>query len=337
MLDRTGFSEVDGWNDDRHREAFAAFRASCSAFDALPPTATIGKGELAEPASTWQDVCASAAETAPEDAQAKRFFEEYFTPFTVRGDGLFTGYYEPLMHGSRTRQGRFRFPVYALPDDVQSGEPYLTREEIDRGALKGKNLEIAWVDDEIALFFTHIQGSGRIRFENGEQIRIGYAGKNNRAYVALGKVLKDNGELPPESVNFYTIRDWLRDNPNRAQAMMWENPSYVFFRELPADGSGPPGAQGVPLVAGRSLAVDARFLPYGIPLFLHTETPETPYARAMPLRRLMVAQDTGGAIKGPVRGDVFFGAGEEAEANAGLMKARGRYVLLVPNALASRL
>jgi membrane-bound lytic murein transglycosylase A len=271
--------------------------------------------------------------------------------------GLLTGYYEPELRGSRTKKGAFRYPLYLTPNDrlvVDLGEfkrdlagrkitgivrggrfrPYWDRGEIERGALRGRRLEFLWVDDPVALFFLQIQGSGRVELPDGSLVRVGYSGQNGHDYTAIGRVLIDAGELAAETVSLQTIRDWLRAHPERAGAVMDRNRSYVFFRVLP--GAAPEGSSGVELTAGRSLAVDDAFLPYGVPIWIDSVAPPIPpLGRAeTPLRRLVVAQDTGGAITGPVRGDLFLGPGREAEELAGRMKQPVRFWLLLPRGAA---
>lgn len=274
------------------------------------------------------------------------------------GDGLLTGYYEPLLTGARTPDARHRVPLYRPPPDlvavdlaafaadlagrrvtgrVEAGRlvPYSDRAAIDAGALAGRDLELLWVDDPVAAFFLHIQGSGRVRLPDGSLIRVGYAGQNGRPYRAIGRDLIELGALTPETVSLQTIRTWLLANPGAAPAVMQKNPSFVFFRDLGPvdDGEGPPGAQGAPLTPGRSLAVDTAHVALGTPVWLDTTAP-WPDGPG-PLRRLLVAQDTGGAIKGALRGDVFFGAGEDAEHTAGHMRSPGRWWVLLPHAAAA--
>lgn len=328
-LSPTRFDAVPGWTGDDHTAALKSFGRSCLAILEQPSQAMVGSGKLRAPAAVWQDVCREAMDT--EIGKAREFFETRFTPYVAEGGGLFTGYYEPLLYGSRKRHGRYQTPVYRLPFDVENGVPYYSRAEIERGALKKRHLELLYVSDPVMLFFAHIQGSAKVKIAGGGTIRIGYAGKNNHPYVSLGRVLKEMGEL--DEVNFFTLRDWLHDHPDRAKEVMQKNPSYVFFKQLPAYG-GPIGAEGVPLTPERSLAVDARFIPYGMPLFMHTALPETAQAAAKPFNQLVIAQDTGGAIKGPVRGDIFFGSGARAEYLAGMMNDHGTYVVLVPNRIA---
>ncbi len=315
-------------------------------------------GELAD----WRAVCAAATlgDHRGSAAAARDFFESFFLPYQVedRGDpqGLFTGYYEPVLDGSRQRSERYPVPLHVAPPDllridlgrfnpdlagyaiygrVADGElvPYWSRGEIDRGALAGQDLELLWVDDPIAKFFLQIQGSGQIRLDDGAVVRVGYASQNGQPYRAIGRDLIEIGALEREQVSLQSIRAWLRAHPEEAPALMARNSSYIFFQEQPqlGAGDGPLGAEGVSLTAGRSLAVDRRYLPLGAPLWLDSSAPGPD--GLVPLRRLMVAQDTGGAIKGVVRGDVFWGAGEQALAVAGRMRSQGRYAILLPRSL----
>ncbi len=324
----TNYDAMAGWERDAHKEALAAFKRSCEIILKTDPEKPIGKGLLAVPAAEWLDVCEEAMELSPR--RARQFFETRFTPFLPDREtqGLFTGYYEPLLKGSRKKIAKYRVPVYALPPDRVEGTPHLTHAQINAGGLKGRGLEILWVDDEVDLFFAHIQGSARVKLAGGGYTRLAYAGKNGHGYTAIGKVLKDRGELT--EVNMFTIRQWLAEHPQQQQEVLESNESYVFFKEM-EDGGSPPGAQGARLTPGRSLAVDHRFIPYGMPLFVQTMLhDETPW------QRVMIAQDTGGAIKGIVRGDIFFGAGKQAEERAGRMKGKGGYVLLLPNTIAAK-
>jgi membrane-bound lytic murein transglycosylase A len=302
---------------------------------------------------------------AGDEAGLRSLLAELFTPFVIANnaerEGLFTGYYEPELRGARRRKPPYVHPLYLAPRDpqvVDLGEfksdlagrkitgfvrggrfrPYWDRREIEGGAIRGKGLEFLWVDDPVALFFLQIQGSGRVVLPDGGVVRVGYASQNGHDYTAIGKVLIEMGELEREKVSLQTIRGWLAANPSRAGEVMAKNRSYVFFRVLPG---APVGSSGVELTPGRSLAIDPKFLPYGLPLWLDTTWPpaseEEAAARAAgeaakPLRRLVVGQDSGGAIRGPVRGDLFWGAGEAAEEAAGRMKERGRLWLLWPKA-----
>lgn len=353
VLKPAGFADLPGWNADRVAQAVPAFKRSCDRLKGQPDDRKLGPDGIAGTVADWHPVCRRlSALPEGDDATARTFFEEWFRPYAAgngdRRSGLFTGYYEVELKGSRAPDAAFPTPLYRKPSDLVmvdlaefsdrwKGErtagrvvdgrlrPYEDRAAIEAGSLAGKGLELLWAADPIAVFFLHIQGSGRVTFPDGGQMRVGYAGQNGHRYVAIGKELIDRGELKREEVSLQTIRAWLQAHPDQAAALMNRNPSYVFFQEL--SGDGPNGAQGVALTPGRSLAVDAKFLPYGAPVWLDAEDPLEPSQR---LRRLMVAQDTGGAIRGPVRGDVFWGHGLEAERKAGVMKSPGEYYLLLP-------
>ena len=362
-LAATDFDHLPGWREDDQGAALAALRKSCDAFAKQPGDSPVGPGGLAGTAADWRAPCAEAALLAPADAAAaRRFFETAFLPFKLANNanptGLFTGYYEIELRGSRRREGGFTSPLLKRPADlvmvelglfrpawrgeriagrVENGQlkPYASRAEIERGALAQRGLELFWVDDAVDAFFLHIQGSGRVRLPDGTVARIGYDGQNGHPYVPIGRLLAERGALPRDEVSMQTIRAWLAAHPGEAAALMEENPSYVFFREIagPADAGGPLGAQGVALTAGRSLAVDRAFLPLGAPIWLDLEDPAEGNGR---LRRLVVAQDTGGAIRGPVRGDLFWGFGPQAAERAGMMKDRGTYYILLPHDVAAR-
>lgn len=351
VLEPVSFADLPGWAADRHAGALAALRRSCAKPMRYPTRDDRGEERFGPP-EAWQSVCAEAGRVAGDDGAARDFFERRFRPYRVVGEdgdaGLITGYYEPELAGARQRSDVHRVPLYARPDDlvtvalsefgggfgderlagkVVEGrlEPYYSRARIVDGALARRGIEIAWVADPIAAFFLQIQGSGRVRLPDGEVMRLGYAATNGRPYTAIGRVLVAEGALALEDVSLQSIRAWLRANPARRREILDRNESYVFFREL--HGEGPIGTQGVALTPGRSLAVDRRFLPLGVPLWIDTPDPLVPES---PLRRLVVAQDTGGAIRGAVRGDLFLGAGPEAEERAGRMRSPGRYYVLLP-------
>jgi len=286
--------------------------------------------------AAWRELCEAAAALPPEDDGAsRRFFETSFVPLSVAdygtSEGLFTGYYEIELNGSRRRQGRYQTPIYRRPPDLEAAARY-SRAEIEDGALAGRGLELLWVDEPIDAFFLEIQGSGRVQLRNGDTVRVGYDGQNGQPYVPVGRLLVERGIIPRSAVTMMTIRDWMNQHPEAGAALRRENPSYVFFREL--RGAGPIGAEGVVLTAERSIAVDRAFIGLGIPIWVEADER---FASADPVRRLVVAQDTGGAIKGPVRGDLFWGTGSAAAARAGVMNARGRYYLLLPRRVADRL
>jgi membrane-bound lytic murein transglycosylase A len=323
-------------------EAWPAFRESCS---------VLGQRE------NWRDVCAaaSALPAALANDPAHQFFEQRFTAWqSISGDGaeqgLITGYYEPLIYGARQRSAAARWPVYAPPEDMLTIDlsgvypelksmrlrgrldgnrvvPYWTREELDQrrnqGTLPARVL--LWAADPVDFFFLQIQGSGQVEFPDGSRVRIGYADQNGHPYQSIGRWLINHGELAAHQASMEGIRQWVKRNPQRLDELLNTNPSYIFFRELPSTG-GPIGALGTPLYAGRSIAVDPANIPLGAPVFLATTRPLS----QEPLNRLVMAQDTGGAIKGPVRADFFWGFGPEAGAQAGKMKQQGRIWVLLP-------
>jgi len=358
-LVRHDFIALPGWSADRIDQAMVALNRSCRRIVALPPDRPLGPAAFGA-AGEWQPACIfGAAIPAGDNVAARAFIERHFTPLAVFDgeamDGLFTGYFEPLLRGSRTRGGNFQTPLYARPDDLITVElgrfreawrneriagravdgalaPYDTRAEIDQGSLARRARVLAWVTDPIDAFFLHIQGSGRVVLAEGGEMRAGFAAQNGHAYVPIGRVLVERGVLTREQVSMQSIRAWLAAHPDESRALLHANPSYVFFREL--DGEGPLGSEGVALTPGRSLAVDRSQIALGVPIWLDAEDPLDPDRR---LQRLMVAQDTGGAIRGIVRGDVFWGAGADAAERAGRMRARGRFWVLLPVAIARRL
>lgn len=326
------FADLKDWPADDHAQALDVFLSSCDILAKKSKAAT-ASSNLQIPETVWRSLCDDARSQPRGDTNAARlFFERRFVPYRVSNDGkekgLFTGYYEPVLYGSRRKSGHFIYPLYAPPADIKTRKPHYSHAEIDQGRLAGKGLEVAWVDDPVMLFFLQIQGSGRIRYGDGSEQLMGYAGQNGHPYQSLGKIMGDEGRLPKDQINFFTLRQWLYDHPTEALSMMERNPSYVFFK--PLNRAGAVGAVGNVLTPRRSMAVDSRYIPYGLPLYLETELPGPAGAASAPFRRIMVAQDTGGAIRGPVRGDIFFGGGNDAEYLAGFMKGKGIYSLLVP-------
>jgi membrane-bound lytic murein transglycosylase A len=354
-----GFDALPGWSTDDAWSAVPALLRSCGGLADLPTGQPLGgAGDAARLAGTsaqWTGLCAAAEQLRPgDDAGARTFFEQWFQPYAMtvngRSDALFTGYYEPEVAGSRRRGGAYQTPILALPTDlVQAANPaggkaigrssdgqivpYYDRAQIVGGALDNRGLELFWLADPIDAFVLQIQGSGRVRLPNGAIARVGYAGQNGQTYVPIGRRLIERREMTADQVSMQSIRAWLVAHPDQAAALMNENPSYVFFRELPGlpTNEGAPGSFGVPLTAGRSLAVDRSLLPLGAPVFIETTDP----LNATAIQRLTMAQDTGGAIKGALRGDVYFGWGAEAEDRAGKMRQPGRAWLLVPRAAPS--
>lgn len=327
------FGELDGWDDDRVAAALPAFLKSCAVitahedgepFDPVPKSSDFGTvGE-------WRPLCAEAAALSNGDAIAKSFFETRFTPVLAGNngnlDGLFTGYFEIVLNGSRRREGQYQTPIYRPPADPKA----YTRAQIDDGALAGKGLELLWVDDPIGAYFLQIQGSGMVRLTDGKTVRLGYDGGNGRPFVSIGRLLVERSEVPLKNMTMQTLRNWITSHGAAGKALMREDPSFVFFKEAP--GAGPYGSEKTVLTARRSLAVDRRFIPLGVPLWLDA----TERFSTGSIRQLVIAQDTGGAIKGPVRGDLYWGSGDAAGKEAGAMNALGHYSLLLPNAVAVR-
>jgi membrane-bound lytic murein transglycosylase A len=340
LLTPTSFSALPGWEQDDLRQAWPALLQSCRGLN--------GKAD-------WKAVSAAArAHDASDGAAVRRFFESWFVPNLVRAadgadTGLITGYYEAMLYGARKRGGAFQTPLYRVPDDLLtvdlgslypqlknmrlrgrlSGKtvvPYSSRAEIARAPLKDK--ELLWVNDPVEAFFLEVQGSGRVQLDTGETVRVAYADQNGHPYKAIGRWLVEQGELSAEQATAQGIRAWIAANPGRRQELFNVNPSYIFFREekLSDPSLGPKGALGVPLTPGRSVAIDPAFIPLGAPLFLAT----TEAGSEVPMQRLMMAQDTGGAIRGAVRADFFYGFGPDAVDRAGKMKQRGQVWVLLP-------
>jgi len=335
-----GWSDLPGWEQDDLSEAWPAWLQSCTAL----------RKEFA-----WQRVCERSFSVDGRNREAVRdFFQQNFQPHEVTGGdaspwGVVTGYYAPTLHGDRVRTDRARYPVYGLPDDLVTVDlsavypelkfkrlrgrlvgnrlvPYFTRSEIVQGIEGFRAKPIAWAEDPVELFYLQIEGSGRIEFPDGTHLRVGYAGQNGHPFRSVARILIEQGELKPGEASVQGIRQWGLRNPQRLDELLNHNPSYVFFRELPDGLSGPVGSLGVPLTGGRSAAVDPRFIPMGAPIFLSTTRPLSD----RPLNLLMLAQDAGGAIRGPVRVDFYWGMGDEAGAKAGKMKQAGRKWLLLP-------
>lgn len=300
------FSDLDGWADDDHAAALDVFRSTCRDMDG----------------ADWQTVC-TISEAATD---ARAFFELFFRPVLVGGDStaLFTGYFEPELDGSLVRTARYRYPLYRMPPEARGR--WLSRREIeDSGVLEDRGLEIAWVDDPVELFFLQIQGSGRIRLTDGRVLRVGYGGRNGHEYRSIGQELVRRGVYDSHEVSAQVIRNWVRRNPIAGRDLMQHNPSYVFFREVEIDDPdlGPLGAMNRSITPMRSIAIDPQFTPLGAPVWIEKDGAE-------PMRRLMIAQDTGGVIRGAQRADIFFGFGDEAGQAAGRIRDPGRMVVLMP-------
>lgn len=335
------WSELEGFEQDDLSQAWPAWQFSCSTL---------------RHRAEWQAVCTAADQlgSAPAAAAIRRYFKTHFTVYRATNadgseSGLITGYYQPLLRGSRQPSARYPYPLYGKPSDLISVElaalypelagkrvrgrltenrlvPYYSRAEIEHAPYPLKGTELLWVDDVIDLFFLQIQGSGIVQLEDGERIPVGYADQNGHPYQSIGRRLIERGELTPDKASMQGIKDWARGHLGQLRELLDSNPSYVFFRELPAGLPGPLGALGVPILAERSVAVDPAFIPLGAPLFLATSYPNS----SRPLRRMMLAQDTGGAIKGGVRADFYWGTGDAAGRQAGAMKQSGRIWVLLP-------
>jgi len=353
-LKPTSFAALPGWQADSVSAALPALQKSCARIATKKADISFGPVPFAGTYADWQTACA-ALPADMSDAAARGYFEAAFTPYEVWGDdgrdGLFTGYYEPLLHGSATKHAPYLTPLYGRPDDLisvnlgdfkdelkgqtvvgrvkgQNLVPYFTRAQIDNGAIDKSAQQIVWVSSPVDAFFLHIQGSGFVEMDDGTTLHVGFAAQNGHAYYAIGQELIKRGALDSKTVSMQGIRDWLEKNPDEAPKVMDLNESYVFFRTLTGDG--PLGAEGVALTPQRSLAIDRKKFPYGAPFFIDAAPPEGGTPK---LQQLMIAQDTGGAIKGAVRGDFFWGAGDAATHNAGVMKSPGQSYILLPKAV----
>jgi membrane-bound lytic murein transglycosylase A len=348
------FDQLDGWASDDHAAALATFLRSCG-----PVIAKAERdGRAADPLVAVAKA-ALAAGDVHEAGAARIFFERAFAPHRVRHDGpagLLTGYYEPVLDGSRTPGGPYKVPIYRRPpelvnlvEEAQRGavppgtltharktatgtEPYFTRAEIEGGALEGRGLEFLWLTCPVETFMMHIQGSGRIRLPDGTLIRITYDGKNGHPYTSVGRHMIDSGQFPADEMSLQAMKDWLKADAERGRKTMQVNTSFIFFRELfGAEAESAMGVMEIPLTPGRSLAVDTAYHEIGTPVWV--EAPTLTHVTGGGYRRLMIAQDVGSAIKGPERGDLYFGSGDEAGRLAGVTKHNGSYIVLLPRGL----
>src|ERR1700753_2233853 len=352
------WGDIPGWNEDDHLAAFKAFRTSCKVISAQtsPPGDKALSGSLREPCREARAVDIS------DSVKAKAFFEKQFDPLQIsrlgEEQGFVTGYYEPVIDGSRTKTDVYTVPVYRRPSNLfvrgynqesvglpHKGEvsrkigrgklvPYYDRAQIEDGAIAGRGLEICWLKSQIDLLFAQIQGSARVRLEDAATIRINYDAHNGYPYTAVGRVLIDRGIIPKEQMSMQKIREWMAQNPEAANDVRRQNRAYVFFCEVQlSDKDEAVGAQGVPLTPGRSIAVDKSLHVYGTPFFIEGELPIESERSRTPFHRLMIAQDTGSAITGPRRGDLYFGAGPDAAKVSGRLKNSMHFVMLVPKSL----
>lgn len=305
-----GFDALDGWADDDHSAAFSVFLNTCADFDG----------------PDWRALCAVAQAHDPKAARS--FFELFFRPILIDDgqDAMFTGYFEPELEGARAPSDRYKYPVFKLPPEARSTSKWHSRRQIlTSGVLENRGLEIAWVDDPVELFFLQIQGSGRIRMPDGRMVRVGFGGANGHPYRSIGVELVRRGIYNAHQVSATVIKNWVRKNPEAGRELLFHNPSYVFFREVSsvAAHKGPLGAMNRSVTEMRSIAVDPRYTPLGAPVWVEKDGSD-------PMRRLMIAQDTGSAIKGAQRADIFFGTGDVAGQAAGRLRDPGRMVVLMP-------
>jgi membrane-bound lytic murein transglycosylase A len=353
------WADIAGWRDDDHLAAYKAFRVSCKPISAQHNTPADPKAL----GTSLRDPCRAARTLEISDsAKAKAFFEEQFLPLRIsrlgEGDGFVTGYYEPVIDGSRTQTDVYTVPVYRRPSNLfvrgfnqssvglpNKGEvfrkigrrklvAYYDRAEIEDGAIAGRGLEICWLKNQTDLLFSQIQGSARVHLEDGSTVRINYDAHNGYPYTAVGRLLIDRGIIPKEQMSMQKIREWMEQNPDGANELRRQNRSYVFFREVQlSDKDEAVGAQGVPLTPGRSIAVDRALHVYGTPFFIEGELPIESEQSKTAFHRLMIAQDTGSAIVGPARADLYFGAGPEAGKVSGRLRHNMHFVILVPKNL----
>lgn len=348
-LTQVDFADLPGWTTDDLAAALPPWRRSCARLAERPADSPVGDNGWAGTADDWRAVCTVVA-TARDDADLRRQLPRLLTPYLVSdgatADGTITGYYEPLLRGARTRGGAYQVPIHGPPADIVSVDlgafdealagkrvvgrvdqgrlvPFHDRGAIQNGAINETDV-LYWVDDAIDAFELHVQGSGRIDLAGGDAVRVGYAGNNGFDYTSVARWLIDNGEIPANKGSFDDIRDWIEANPARAGDLLAINKRYIFFRDLDRDGTGPIGAAGLELTAGRSLAIDRAFLPLNVPLWLATDHPDGA------LNRLVIAQDTGNAITGVVRGDFYWGSGAAARLSANRTRSTGNYYVLLP-------
>lgn len=308
------FADLPGWQQDDLADTLAAFRTSCRR--AKDPRLT---------EANWSAICTASRRAS----DPREFFETHFRPARVVPDRpvLYTGYYEPELLGARERGGKFQYPIYRRPHDLSGKGQWKSRAEIEAGAIRDRGLELAWLTDPVETYFLHIQGSGRIRLEDGAVMRAGFSGSNGHRYRSIGKELLRRGALGDRGVTAANIKAWVRENPDAGRQLLNHNPRYIFFREVTdlPETAGPIGAMSVPLSALRSMAVDPRYIPLGSPVWVDKQGQD-------PLRRLVIAQDVGAAIKGPHRGDIFYGSGRDAGRVAGRTKSPGELYILLPKA-----
>lgn len=340
-LTQVDFEDLNGWEEAEYRKPLLSFINSCHKFEKMPQNRLIG-GQIGDiDARDFRDIC-DIAEVVKgmSNEQIKNFFQNWFTPFLVstrsgNSEGLFTGYYEAELHGSKEKTAKYKYPIYARPSDLSNSEPYLSREQIENGALKNRGLELLYVDDKVELFFMHVQGSGRIILPSGAVVRLSFAGKNNLPYTSISNYFIDNKLIDSDKMSANAIKTYLKENPDAMDEALNTNPAFIFFKI--SDNDYVVGSQGVELTKEHSLAVDNEIIPYGLPFWVETKFKNKDVAGASDFNKLLIAQDSGSAIKGTVRGDIFFGHGEAAENKASSMASRGQYYIFLPNNIAQKI
>ncbi|HAT6976742.1 TPA: hypothetical protein F8R96_15070 [Legionella pneumophila] len=361
---QVSFKRLPGWENAQLKKSLETFQTSCRAFLKQNPERVVGTEQIDLQAKDWHPACRAALKIKPVDEKsAKLFFEKWFAPVEFYDDkpvkGLFTGYYMPLIKGSYTKSKEFSVPIYELPSNLVTVDlglflpnlknkkiigrvagnkvvPFYTREQINKGAIKDTARILVWIHSPVDRLFLEIQGSGIIELEDGKRIFIGYDGQNGAPYTAIAGVLIKKGIMTKHNASMQRIKKYLEAHPKQMDKIINQNKSFVFFRKLSLEAA--LGSQGVALTPGYSLAIDKQWIPMGAPLWLNTTRPDIKNPDVnKPMQRLMIAQDTGGAIRGKVRGDVFWGGGDKATLIAGHMKNEGHYWLLLPAHALSRL
>lgn len=362
IVQTASFEDLPGWQSANLAKSLSTFQRSCQSFLKQDPRQKVGSDFFPLTAGEWQPICLAAKTIqSPSKSELKHFFQTWFQPVSFYQNtplsGLFTGYYMPVIEGSLKKTSFYQVPLYGLPSNLITANleqfdpnlkgkkitgfiqgqrflPYPTREKINQGALEGKAKILAWIHSPVDRVFLEIQGSGLIRLEDGEILSLGYAGENGAPYTALASVLIKKGILTKDTASMQAIKLYLESHPEEMDTVLHQNKSFVFFRVLHQQFA--LGAQGLPLTPGYSLAVDKKWIPLGAPLWLNTSRPQKNTEQSKPFQRLMIAQDTGGAIRGMVRGDVYWGATEKAAYIAGHMRNRGQYWVLLPKTLATQ-
>lgn len=345
-LMKVSFDNLPGWDDTDVKKSLAAFQVSCKKFMQQNPKHLVGSSRIKLQAGDWQPACDAAQSVDPNsEVEARNFFEKWFNPIEFKQQkkathGVFTGYYTPQFEGSLTRTTEFKTPIYGLPRHLKWDShgkmkpPYFTREQIDNGILDKKAPVIAWIKDPIDRLSLEIEGAGVIQLDDGEKVYLGYAGENGAPYTSIGHVLIKSGVMTKDNASRAAITRYLHNHPEKINPILHRNKSFVFFQRVNRPMA--LGAQGTALTPGYSLAIDKKWIPMGVPLWLNFNNSDT-HAQDKQFHRLMIAQDTGGAIRGVMRGDVYWGSGEKATYLGEHMKKQGRYWMLLPKFALKRL